>query len=195
MALTEKQAAHIRAVKQKIQMIVTAAKQARWSEGYIIPWDNMFLTGGAIASFLRDETPKDLDFYFLDELSMTRMSNHLRTQTNFIKDVDPSYQDTIGVDGKMITANAITMKNGASFITLVYGTPTVVKNTFDFVHCTPHYSLADDKLYISESQYVCAVEKKLLINNLMFVKQNRVDKFLNRGYTWHENEKSTWSSK
>lgn len=183
MALTEAQASRIRAVKHKIVTNIHAMQNSAWAEPYILPWDKMILTGGAIASLLQGESPKDWDFYFTDELSMTKMRDHLvLTQTQYIKDVDPAYQESVGVNGKLITANAITMKTGASFITMMYGTPKVIKSTFDFVHCTPHYSLADGKLYISESQYDCCVNKKLVVNNASAVKQKRIDKFVARGY-------------
>lgn len=61
--------------------------------------------------------------------------------------------------------------------------PQQIKASFDYVHCTPHYSLQDKKLYISPKQYAAAKNKVLIINNAGMVKPYRESKFRERGYT------------
>lgn len=176
------QRGHILSVKKKIQAMVEVMQTREWTDGYILPWDKMYLTGGAIASLIQGEKPKDLDFYFTDEAFMLAMRAHLLHHKQHIADVDPKYKEVLGENGKMITANAITMDDGASFITMIWGTPEQIKSTFDYVHCTPHYSLADKLLYISPKQYTAAVNKVLIVNNESSVKEYRTTKFKERGY-------------
>ena len=113
-----------------------------------LPWDKVYLTGGAIASMLQLEEPKDFDFYFEDYDVMMQFQKHLTACELFIKDIDPKYNTSFGTDGKMITSKAITMDDNNSFITMIAATPKILKQTFDYVHCTPHYY--GGKLYISE---------------------------------------------
>jgi hypothetical protein len=183
MKFNPKQTAHIRSIKELIEEMVDAMQTQPWAEGYILPWDKMFLTGGAIASLIQGEKPKDLDFYFTDEQHMLAMRAHLLHQKQYIADVDPKYKEVLGENGKMITANAITMNDSASFITMMWGTPAVIKSNFDYVHCTPHYSLVDRMLYISPKQYTSALHKVLVVNNQSAVKEYRTQKFKERGYT------------
>jgi hypothetical protein len=145
-----------------------------------LPWDKVYLSGGAIASMFQLEEPNDFDFYFENSVAMTQFQNHLMKCELFIKDIDNNYKDSIGANGKMVTANAITMDDNNSFITMVAADPKRIKSTFDYVHCTPHYK--DGKLYISEKQFDAIVNKKLIVNNPSMVKEYRRQKFLKRGY-------------
>jgi len=181
MNFTSAEITHIVEVKRIVELYVNEVRKSEWAVDYILPWDKMYLSGGAIASVIQGETPKDLDFYFLDELSMRNMETHLLYKVEYIKDVDEKYRDAVGKDGKMITEKAITMRNGASFITMQFGEPTFVKSSFDYVHCTAHYSLLESKLYISPKQYR-ACKNKLLIPNSVTSSHARANKFLNRGY-------------
>lgn len=166
-------------VKQQISDRFAAFKTKPYYKPEL-PWNKVYLSGGAIASLLQLETPKDWDFYFDDIDTMFLFEKHLRQCELFIADVNDKYGN-YGVNGKMITANAITMDDGNSFITKVSGTPSQVKASFDYVHCTPHF--IDGKLYISEKQFDAIVNKKLIVNNSHAVKEYRHQKFLSRGYT------------
>lgn len=180
---TELQKNHILAVKNTIKSRIVYIKFSDWARDYILPWDSLYLTGGAIASLLQNEEPKDLDFYCTNFNDMFKMKNHLKTTgREHIKKIDEKYAETFGQDGLMITANAITMEHDFSFITMLTGTPDEVRKTFDYVHCMPYYSLADDKLYISYAQYDVCVNKKLIINNMYSYKRHRQEKFIDRGY-------------
>jgi len=146
---------------------------------------NTYLTGGAIASLLQNEEPKDWDFYCKDSDTMDKFALYLThpSRTDFIKDVDEAYAEVYGTNGKMITSQAITTKNNDSFITLIFGDPEYIRQTFDYVHCMPYFDLNTHKLYISPKQYKACTHKKLIVNNLANVKQWRTDKFKQRGYT------------
>lgn len=145
-----------------------------------LPWDKVYLSGGAIASLLQLEEPKDFDFYFEDLHAMAKFQKHLTSCELFIKDINPKYSTGTSINGKLITSNAITMDDNNSFITMIAGTPKTLKYTFDYLHCTPHYF--GGKLYISERQFDAIVNKKLIVNNPSMVKEYRREKFLKRGY-------------
>lgn len=170
-------------VKKECQKTVAIAKAQPWAK--TIPWHNLYITGGFIASHLQRTKPKDVDFYFEDEGPMDYTIALLSDPMykDFIADVDPKYRDVIGRDGKMITEWAITMKTGHSFITKHWGEPKELKQTFDYVHCCAHYELGSDQLFISEAQYVAATQKRLMVNNPLTFTNKREEKFLLRGYT------------
>lgn len=178
---TEQEIKHIKMVKSTIQKYIDILRTTEWWNGN---FDNdMYLTGGAIASLLQDEKPKDWDFYCKDLKSNDHLAHWLKTIGNdHIADVDEKYKEVQGKNGKMITANAITMNNGASFITMLVGSPNDVRKTFDYVHCLPYYELATDTLYISKLQYDCCKNKLLAVNNEKSVKFYRESKFIHRGY-------------
>lgn len=180
---TNEEIDHIIDVKLKIKSKLESVFAGPWSSVYL-PWEKVFLSGGAIASLIQGEEPKDWDFYFEDLYAMGKFyedikSNHMSS----VKDVDPKYAQFVGQDGKMITANAITMKDMTSFIVMIAMDPPHVKKTFDYKHCTAHFSLRDDKLYISPEVYRAAKNKKLIVNNQHGLKPWREEKFLSRGYT------------
>lgn len=184
MAFTDADKLHLYKVKEYLQKSIREIGSSNYLAPYALPWKGVYLTGGAIASAIQDESPRDFDFYCEDEKTMRAFEEHL-TKSCFehIKDVEEKYHDLIGRDGKMITGKAITMKNGASFITMIYGKPEDVKRSFDFVHCTPHYHIGTTQLFISERQYRACKDKKLIVNNPDKVKPWREDKFKSRGYT------------
>jgi hypothetical protein len=146
-----------------------------------------FVTGGCIGSLLRNEVPNDYDVYFLTEGAVNLISNlykHDESYKNEVEVYDEKYREYNGVDGRLITENAITLKNKIQLITKHYGSPDAVRKTFDFVHCMPYFDPVTDKLYISRQQYDLCVNKKLLVNNIDNVTPHRKNKFFERGWTW-----------
>jgi hypothetical protein len=174
----------ILSVKESIIRHVVEMSSQPWMEQTTaIDWNNVYLTGGAIASLLQGEVPKDWDFYCQDMTTMYAIRDMLLRHKDKIKDVDEKYKEFYGEDGKMITSQAVTMDDNSSFITMVTMPASQMKMTFDYLHCTPHYHLVTKTLHISPAQYKAAVEKKLVVNNPNTVKEWRTQKFLQRGYT------------
>lgn len=146
----------------------------------------MFVSGGVTASLLHGEKPNDIDMYFLDEETMKVITNLIKkNHWNYIKSVSESYREYFGTEGKLITENAITLEDDVQLITKTYGRPEYVRKTFDFVHCTPYYSLADDKLYISRQQYDSIMNQQLITNSPIMPTPHRIEKFKKRGYSYH----------
>ena len=155
---------------------------------------NVFVSGGAIASILQKEKPKDIDIYFNQEPVAINLINWIKSnRPEFIDTVDKKYSGTVGVDGKLITTNATTLLlsntilNGNVKIQLItrhYGSVEDITSSFDFIHCCTSFKFDDNKLYISPKQYDCIVNKRLLINNHNSLTDKRIRKFTDRGYRY-----------
>ena len=144
--------------------------------------EDLFISGGSIASLLQGEEPKDYDIYSKVSLKDYFKGKLLEHFYDFIADCSDTYSTFHGPSGKVVTTSAITMKNGTQYILLHSGSPSSIKATFDFLHCTAHFSFADNKLYISRAQYDACVNKKLIVNNQSAVTRKRIKKFAARGY-------------
>lgn len=178
---TQEQRNHINDVKDEIENHIVGMLHQPWWDGKFT--NDIFLTGGAIASLIQGEQPNDWDFYTKNMTDNKELANHLELNCKrHIEDIEEKYKDCLGKDGKMITTRAITMKTKDSFITMLSGDPVDVRATFDYVHCMPYYDLRTRKLYISEKQYACCKHKLLVVNNAKNIKGYRMDKFLKRGY-------------
>jgi hypothetical protein len=185
MTFNDTEQAQILEVKKHIKAYIAACKVAPWAIDNPIDlnWDDWYLTGGAIASLLRNEDPNDYDFYAKDTKAsdLARLMLNLEKNRSYIKETKDYYQTLL--QGKMVTPNSVTMNNKASFITMMGGDPKTVRETFDYVHCLPYYDLKEDKLHISRQMYDSIMQKKLVVNNKDNVKPYRTDKFIKRGWT------------
>ena len=177
---TESEINTILTCKLRIQEKIVKCREALWWTS-LVDENKIFLSGGAIASLLQFQTPRDWDFYFLDKGVSERFDKRVRADyMSAVQDVKENYAESVGVDGKLITANAITMYNQTSFITLLSGTPEEIRSTFDYVHCMPYYY--NGTLFITKRQYDACVKRYLIVNNEVNVKPYREQKFLSRGY-------------
>jgi hypothetical protein len=169
--------------------IISAKTQIREKVKYLISivgshYDDMYLTGGAVASLLQGETPKDWDIYFrTEEAQKEVISTFVNSFSDEIAVYDEKYRDIVTSE-KVITENATSLKNGIQFITKYNGSPDVVRESFDFVHCKPYFDFRTNQLFISKEQYNLCLNKKLKINNMKSVTAWRQEKFEKRGYTW-----------
>lgn len=176
--------ASILATKATIRLKMTYLKQYVPATHY----DDMFLSGGAIASLIQGGEVNDWDVYFMNPLAQKIVTNLFTTNnvlSNDIAVVDEKYREVMGTsDGRCITENAMTLKNGIQLITKHNGTPDEIRETFDFVHCKPYYHFGKDRLFISKEQFDLCHNKKLKINNRNSLTLWRQSKFEQRGYTW-----------
>ena len=146
--------------------------------------DKAILTGGAISSLLHNEPPKDYDLYLEhtdDILFFRQYVNGM--DKNFIQDADEKYVEVL-IEGKLVTANATTFKNGLQVITLATADS---RSTFDFVHCMPWYKISDHTLYISKRQYNAILNKQLIKNehpNAYALSRKRIEKYIAKGWSF-----------
>ena len=145
---------------------------------------NVVLSGGATASLMHNEEPKDWDLYFKSHEEMSKffmLVKNDKTLQECVADINEKYMDTL-IEGKLVTVNAVTFKNKLQVI---------IKQThdlrfdFDFVHCLPYYDVTSDTFYISEVQFHSIKDKKLINNpnRVQGVTPHRIEKFKQRGWT------------
>jgi hypothetical protein len=191
---TKRETDEILAVKNDIRVYVDQTKILHeWAENIFVSPENFYITGGAIASLLLAESPKDFDVYCRNQTVGEAAHGLLISQyQHSIKDVDEKYRevDCWKIPGKMATEKSVTMSNNMSFIVMNYGPPDQIKASFDFLHCTPHYDIGEDKLYISRAQYDSIKSKTLLVNNSDRVTFWRMEKFVKRGWNVSQDVKS-----
>ena len=144
------------------------------------------ITGGMFASLWHHEEPKDWDFYFSDSNMMSNFQALVyNTSPNsmmmdHVKDAGPYFKQT-QIDGKLVTANAVTFKCGLQMITMATAGH---RKYFDFIHCMPFYDYNKDELRISPQQ-LDSIKRKEIIKNPKFKgtpKTFRVEKYLDRGW-------------
>ena len=147
---------------------------------------NCILTGGCFASLLLDEEVHDWDVYLKDSVTAEHFESFVMSDTltlNEVAGVTSGYMTTTKIEGKLVTANAITFKNGLQVITR---TGKEQRETFDFVHTMPYFDMAKQQLFISRQQYDAIKNKQLIVNpkHLVLVNQSRADKFMTRGWSF-----------
>mgnify|MGYP000120146450 CR=1 FL=1 len=147
------------------------------------------LTGGAIPSLFHGEQPNDYDLYLKDQASIDAFNKIILPDSDvmkFVEDVNPKYM--VGdflVDGKLVTAQAVTFKNKVQVITMHAAD---AREKFDYIHCMVQYFPHTDNLYISKHQFDVIKAKRLeynpkgITNNNM--QQVRRMKYVKRG--WEE---------
>lgn len=149
--------------------------------------EHCILSGGCFTSLLHYEPVNDYDLWCRDFDGSAMIEEYLKEykgKDSFgaeigAENVNPKYNDNF-VDGKIVTANATTLKNKLQFITnVVYAD---AKKSFDFLHCTVSYDFKKDKLFISPKQMQSILDKKLVINNISTIKEYRRNKFIERGW-------------
>jgi hypothetical protein len=158
----------------------------RYTSAIMGAYQDVFISGGCIASLLQGEEPNDFDVYFKHVGIQKAVLDYVKvTHQDEIEDYSVKYRNANAATlGKVITENATTMKNKIQFITRSCGEPEDVRESFDFVHCTPWYDVANNKLYISREQFDLCVGKKLKVKNANSLKDYRTKKFIDRGYAW-----------
>ena len=177
----EKQA--ILTVKSKIKGALMA-KIGELPDNIASILKNTVLSGGATASLMHNEEPKDWDLYFKSHDEMAKffmLFKDNKELQEYVADINEKYMDTI-INGKLVTVNAVTLKNK---LQVIIKQTHDLRGTFDFIHCLPYYELNTDKFYISRTQFNAIKHKKIVFNpnRVDQVAAHRVEKFKQRGWT------------
>ena len=105
---------------------------------------------------------------------------------DYIEDVNPKYMTETLINGKLITAQAVTFKNKIQVITMH---PADARKTFDYVHCMVQYYPHANNLYISKHQFDVIKNKRLEMNPHGVTNNGQHEyrrmKYIKRG--WEEN--------
>lgn len=143
------------------------------------------LSGGCFASLMHGTTPKDYDFWCLDDADLPELQKLLdvydERDSTLITVENPAYMNQF-VDGKIVTANATTLKNGIQLVKLT--NYAMAKQSFDFQHCRVSYIPATTTLYMSKTQYMSIVNKRLIPTETNVTKAGspRIEKLYSRGW-------------
>lgn len=143
------------------------------------------VTGGMSASLFHKEKPKDWDIYLTRQEEIDAFNECIKNSvsaTNLVEDTNPKYGVETLMNGKLVTAQATTFKNGLQVITMA---SAIARETFDYVHCMPYYDIETDIYTISRRQYDSIMTKTLVHNPRSSQPATyRRDKFIKRG--WHD---------
>jgi hypothetical protein len=150
---------------------------------------NCILSGSCISSIYHNEEVKDFDLWCKNDFLINEIAEEIKTK--YLDEI-AEYKDEDGYDTlregnlgneKVITNNAISLKNKVQYITL--GKYASQRKLFDFMHCLPYYDLNGDKLYISPRQ-MQVIDRKLLVENPGGKRPLgwRISKFQKRGWVW-----------
>jgi hypothetical protein len=144
------------------------------------------LSGSSISSMYHGEEPKDYDLWISGSGPFLHERSYLEaliknSYDNYVAEYSQEYGGVM--TGKVITENAITMKNKLQLITIENYRDA--RKNFDFIHCMPYYDLPQKTLFISEQQMDIIDKKKLVRNPGGRVPLEwRIEKFKNRGWTF-----------
>lgn len=174
-------------LKSKVQKNLTPILSRLDSAFHSAIKKHCILSGGCFASLYRNEPVNDYDLWCTDVAGALAIGDYLAKYDGLdmmgkeieIADVNPKYNDNF-VDGKIVTSNATTLKNKLQFITKVNFEDA--RKSFDYLHCTVFYDLAQDKLYMSQSQCDSLHNKILIPNDTSMIKEYRREKFIKRGW-------------
>lgn len=174
-------------LKEDIRRKVTENARGIHDVLRLLLMNDCILSGSCISSIYHGEEPKDYDFWFKPTPFLKAefiRQNIIEKYSADILDISENYAGAgaKGAPYPCVTANAITFKNKFQLITLAdyYS----ARKTFDLVHCMPYFDFADDKFFISESQFSIIQQKKLVPQNPgRIIPVYRTEKFKNRGWT------------
>jgi len=143
------------------------------------------VTGGMSASLFHNQKPNDWDIYLTRQEEIDAFNECIKNSvsaTNLVEDTNPKYGVETLMNGKLVTAQATTFKNGLQVITMA---SAIARETFDYVHCMPYYDIQTDIYTISRRQYDSIMTKTLVHNPRSTQPATyRRDKFIKRG--WHD---------
>lgn len=143
--------------------------------------NHIVLTGGAFASWLNSEEPKDIDIYILDGM------DECMTGLNYghFADVTSRMKAKVSYDATYHNKNIKGVENFPSHLPwqIIYSkfkTREELMADFDYKHCTISYY--EGMLYMTETAYRSAISRVLVPNNRDRLTALRQDKFLSRGW-------------
>lgn len=146
---------------------------------------NCIVCGGAIASLVLDEEPKDIDIYFRTSEALSwyiEKTYKLSMRDNFS---DGGYELTYR------TSTADTYAHGYNesakkiqIIKVMPGEPDKIVQNFDFLHTMVYYDPLDNVLSLPTGPMTCILEKRLEYTQSVFPLSSlfRTRKYIRRGW-------------
>lgn len=139
--------------------------------------DSLVLAGGCFASCLQNNSPKDYDFFILDNTVLGETRNPLNwAPATARKVISPQYTNP----GNTSKITEIYQFETNQYIFTSHKFREDVVDSFDFEHCK--ISFHNDTLYLSHQSLIAAMNKILIPSKTNPPSRTRIDKFLDRGY-------------
>ncbi|MDY8021087.1 hypothetical protein [Paenibacillus polymyxa] len=161
--------------------------------------NNCYISGGCIASILRGEQPKDIDYFIKDLDSLNIIRDYFKSRHEIaLKYQKECHRPITVLDGYddtplFFTDNAVTLCDDFQIILKDSGNPEEVTGKFDFVHCMGYYSPSEGKLFIKEEVRVASMDHNLIYNILAespITTSYRMVKFIQRGWKINREEQA-----
>jgi hypothetical protein len=161
--------------------------------------ENSFITGGCIASFIREEQPKDIDYFITNTEALNKIKEYFKARDEIRLEYQREHHRPITVlDGfddvpLFFTDNAITLCDGFQIILKDCGDPEEVVGKFDYVHCMGYYMPNKNQLNVTDETRVAATDHRLIYNVMSespISSSYRMVKFIERGWKISRHEQA-----
>jgi len=178
--------AEILSVKALIKIKLNTALKSLPPELSKFISDFGIVSGGISASIIHNEKVNDIDIYLKTEKAIDTFNQAILHDSvkDHISDVDENYSNVL-VKGKMVTSCAVTFGCNIQVITMY---ASIARTTFDFIHTMPYYDILMDTYFISRAEYDSIISKKLIANPNGTTTPKRIKKFIDRGWSYDENQ-------
>lgn len=182
---TKNEIEEINKIKSMIGLVVRSRLMELPDKIHSIILEDGIVSGGVSASIFNGEKVNDFDIYLKDEKNIAIIKELIKDKSiqDNIADVNPKYMAFSEIEGKMVSANAITFNNDIQLITM---STADSRKYFDFIHCLPYYDFKTAQYHISEKQYWAIKNKKLIRNGDAKITQYRIEKFQKRGWSYEQ---------
>ena len=164
--------------------------------------DNAIVAGGAIASVIQDDKPKDYDIYFRTKGCLKEVVKYYAYRNKYIipdyivesaQKGEPFFWSRRREKGQKLSpytvicysSNAITLTGRIQIVTCSYGDPEEVSGNFDYLHSQGVYDYRDDRIIVTD-EIVDAMKRKRLVytgSAYPLASLIRMRKFIRRGYS------------
>jgi phosphatidylethanolamine-binding protein (PEBP) family uncharacterized protein len=129
-----------------------------------------YISGGAISSLIRNETPKDIDYFVTNQDSIQIIKEYFKNRFEISQRYKKENHRPItllnGYNDIPIfyTENAITLCDNFQIILKDYGAPEDVCSRFDWVHCMGYYIPSTEELNVTMDTKIAAENKSMVYN-------------------------------
>lgn len=144
---------------------------------------DMVIAGGWFASTFKDEAPKDLDVFILNNNKEVYDSMILNLSFN---NKEWQIREDAGqyLQNPHIKATALNLRTKAQYILTNYTSREELLKSFDYRHCTVSYDAPSKVLYITRGAYDDIVNRTLTHNGNNLPQAWRTNKFVGRGWRY-----------
>lgn len=144
---------------------------------------DMVIAGGWFASTFKDEAPKDLDVFILNNNKEVYDAMILNLSFNS-KEWQIREDASQYLQNPHIKATALNLRTKAQYILTDYTSREDLLKSFDYRHCTVSYDAPSKVLYITRGAYDDIINRTLTHNGDNTPRLWRKDKFEGRGWKY-----------